>query len=512
RMGKRKAYIVHEKLELIGRIHAGQSKAKIIHDTGVPESTLQGWLKEEYKLQSFVMTVSETKGLSRKRARTASDAPLDTAVYNWFVQERAVGTPISGPIVKAQAEKFCQELNGDNNFSASQGWLDRFRRRHGISQVKISGEIRSADSEAASTFPDELKAYLEEEGFTEEQVCNADESGLYFKMFPDTTLAAKNDEKKSEGFKQDKNRITFLFACNKTGNRKLTPLCIGKSRQPHCFHHTNMKSLPIEYKNSKKAWMTGDLFKDWFFNSFVPSMRHHLYSKRLPEKAVLLLDNCPAHPPAESLKTSDGNIKVFYLPKNTTSKIQPLNQGIIVNFKKAYRKGLVKELVASNNSITDHVKKYSLKDMMYLADKSWKSITRSCIENCWMKGLGDAFPPTEVNYTSDDDDEFQGFSTDEVQKTLQNWLDSWSEMEEDLPVAETLTDEQIIAQAKEPDSEAEEEPEAEPATPIPTISEAVTALTTSLVWLEAQDVDPIQTTQLRAMLQFAIKKQNGMKQ
>nr|XP_006008485.1 PREDICTED: jerky protein homolog-like [Latimeria chalumnae] len=370
------------------------------------------------------MTVSETGGLSRKRARRASDAPLDTAVYNWFVQERAVGTPISGPIVKAQAEKFCQELNVDNTFAASQGWLDCLKRRHGISQVKISGEIRLADSEAASTFPDELKAYLEEEGFTEEQVYNADESSLYFKMLPDTTLAAKNDEKKSEGFKQDKNRVTFLFTCNKTGNHKLIPLCIVKSRQPRCFHHTNMKSLPIKYKNSKAAWMTGNICKDWFFKSFVPSVRHHLCSKRLPEKAVLLLDNCAAHPPAESLKTSDGNIKVFYLPKNTTSKIQPLDQGIIVNSKKAYRKELVKELVAFNN---------------------------------------------KVNYASDDDDdeeEFQGFSTDEVQKTLQNWLDSWSEMEEDLPVAETLTDEQIIAQAQEPDSEAEE-PEAEPATPIP---------------------------------------------
>uniref|UniRef100_H3B5D1 HTH CENPB-type domain-containing protein n=1 Tax=Latimeria chalumnae TaxID=7897 RepID=H3B5D1_LATCH len=398
--GKKNAYNVHEKLELIDRIHAGQSKAKISRDTGVPESTLRGWLKEEYNLRAFVMTVSETEGLSRKRACTASDAPLDTAVYNWFVQERAVGTPISGPIVKAQAEKFCQEFDGDNNFAASQGWLDHFKRCHGISQVKISGEIRSANSEAASIFPDKLKADLEEESFTEEQVYNADESGLYFKMLPDTTLAAKNDEKKSEGFKQDKNRVTFLFACNKTGNHKLTPLCIGKSCQPRYFHHTNMKSLPIEYKNSKKAWMTGDIFK-----SFVPSVRCHLCSKRLPEMAVLLLGKCPAHPPAESLKASDRSIKVFYLPKNTTSKIQPFDQGIIVNFKKAYRKELVKELVASDNSITDHLKKYSMKDMMYLADKSWKSITRSYIENCWMKGLGDAFPPTEVNYTSNDDDD-----------------------------------------------------------------------------------------------------------
>ena len=96
----------------------------------------------------------------------------------------------------------------------------------------------------------------------DEQIYNADETGIYYKMLPDKTLAVKSDEHKKEGFKSIKDRLTLLFTVNKTGNHKLKPLCIGKSRAPRCFHHVNMKALPFIHANSKNAWMTSDIFED----------------------------------------------------------------------------------------------------------------------------------------------------------------------------------------------------------------------------------------------------------
>ena len=46
-MGKRKAYAVKEKLYLVQRIRDGESQASISSETGVPESTLRGWLKDQ---------------------------------------------------------------------------------------------------------------------------------------------------------------------------------------------------------------------------------------------------------------------------------------------------------------------------------------------------------------------------------------------------------------------------------------------------------------------------------
>ena len=55
--------------------------------------------------------------------------------------------------------------------------------------IKVSGEIRSADEEAAQAFLPELQRLIEKEGLVPDQIFNTDETGLFFKMTPDHTLA-----------------------------------------------------------------------------------------------------------------------------------------------------------------------------------------------------------------------------------------------------------------------------------------------------------------------------------
>ncbi|XP_057305262.1 tigger transposable element-derived protein 4-like [Hydractinia symbiolongicarpus] len=74
-------------------------------------------------------------------------------------------------------------------------------------------------------------------------------------------------------------------------------------------------------------------------------------------KVILFLDNAPCHP--ESIIGQFSQIKIVFLPKNTTSRLQPLDAGIIQNFKVKYRKRLVKYVLAriqENTSATEIVK------------------------------------------------------------------------------------------------------------------------------------------------------------
>ena len=57
-------------------------------------------------------------------------------------------------------------------------------------------------------------------------------------------------------------------------------------------------------------------------------------------KLVLFWYNFTCHP--ETLQTSLAKIKIAFLPKHTTPQLQPLNAGIIRNFKHKYRKQLVR--------------------------------------------------------------------------------------------------------------------------------------------------------------------------
>jgi hypothetical protein len=59
-----------------------------------------------------------------------------------------------------------------------------------------------------------------------------------------------------------------------------------------------------------------------------------------------LLDNCSSHK-IEGLDLL--NVDVHFLPPNTTSKIQPMDSGIIMSFKKHYHYYHIRYVVFVNN-------------------------------------------------------------------------------------------------------------------------------------------------------------------
>ncbi|XP_071081459.1 tigger transposable element derived 5-like [Haliotis cracherodii] len=258
----RKAYTVQEKLDVVKKVRDGVSQASVSRQSGVPAGTIRGWIKNEEKLQSAATECHDSKGPQTKRIRGADDTTLDKALFEWFTQSRHECIPLSGEILKVQAKKMSRKINGDNDtFKASDGWLWRFQRRQGIKSITVSGESKSADVESAAAYPSILRDIIDVEGLHDEHIYNADETGLYYRMLTDKTLAEKNDPRQKTGFKKAKQRVTVLLACNKTGHHKLKPLVIGTVKNPCALHHVNRSTLPVVYQSSKNAWMTAYIFK-----------------------------------------------------------------------------------------------------------------------------------------------------------------------------------------------------------------------------------------------------------
>ena len=108
------------------------------------------------------------------------------------------------------------------------------------------------------------------------------------------TFVAQASTHSKSGLKVLKDRCSILVGSNVSGTYKIKPVLIHYWENPRCLK--NAGPLPVIYRNNKTAWMSGTIWRDWFYNSFVPSMRAFCQRNDLPFKILLLADNCPGHP------------------------------------------------------------------------------------------------------------------------------------------------------------------------------------------------------------------------
>lgn len=64
-------------------------------------------------------------------------------MLEWFSQQQAQGTPLSGPICMTKARFFYDALGLEGDFDASSGWFTCLKHRQGFRDVTVKGELLS---------------------------------------------------------------------------------------------------------------------------------------------------------------------------------------------------------------------------------------------------------------------------------------------------------------------------------------------------------------------------------
>ena len=139
----------------------------------------------------------------------------------------------------------------------------------------------------------------------------------------------------------------------------------------------NSVSPVCEYDANKNAWMTSMLFNSWLkkWNSKLQSEGRRI---------LLLVDNCSAHN-LESKKLSQ--IRVEFLPPNTTNVLQPCDQGIIELAKRGFRRRLIEFIMQEMDKDEDAtapklVKKVTLLNAIHWMTESWNDLSATTISRC----------------------------------------------------------------------------------------------------------------------------------
>ncbi|XP_069669720.1 jerky protein homolog-like isoform X6 [Periplaneta americana] len=181
--GKRKRLVlsIQKKLEIIQKLETGYTVKQIALQYGLGDSTVRDILKKKEKLVSFASASDSTRAMmKRKTMKKSTYEELDKAMLEWIIQERARGTPVSGPICMKQARNFFEALGMEGEFDASSGWFTRFKQRHGVLEIK-SKERRVREVEPVPVNMTHATALLHVQGlldYLEEQ----DDSSLTDKM------------------------------------------------------------------------------------------------------------------------------------------------------------------------------------------------------------------------------------------------------------------------------------------------------------------------------------------
>ena len=125
----------------------------------------------------------------------------------------------------------------------------------------------------------------------------------------------------------------------------------------------------------------------------------------LPFHILMVLDSAPAHP--HVLQDLHRDIKFVFLPPNTTSLLQPMDQGVIKMFKPHYLQktwhalsmkcsvsldeletavqALEKIEVELQDMVQHHWRSYTIRDAIWHVRDARKEVTESCIHGAWKK-------------------------------------------------------------------------------------------------------------------------------
>ncbi|XP_043693961.1 ARS-binding protein 1-like isoform X2 [Telopea speciosissima] len=344
-------------------------------EPNLTQSDLLKWLQDVYNIKVTQSTISNTLKKSRELLDKDIGRPCPTMDYRIRIalcKKKAEEPNLTQhDLLKWLHEVYNIKVTQDAKaFEFSNGWLQSFKKRHGIKLFRKHKERGSVDMVQLETELPRIREVLDQ--YKWDDIYNMDQTGLFYRMQADSFLATKQ----LEGRKAIKERITVVPCCNGDGSARLPLWVIGKFSSPHCLNNVNLENLGCIYRANTKASMTVALFIEWL--KWFDSRMHG-------RNVLLILDTSSTLVPLRDIPQLE-NTQVFYLPANTTSKIQPLDVGIIKSLKACYRRRFNQKLLRALEIGVDltTVRPINILEGIGMLVEAWeKDVKHSILVNCF---------------------------------------------------------------------------------------------------------------------------------
>ena len=136
---KKQVRTSHDRLKIIEEVekNPGEKRVYITKRLGLATSTLISIFtkKDEIRQQ-----IEKCGNACKRKTGESTFAELQTVLFTWYKQARASNIPIDGTTLREKGKIIAAQLNTDN-FSVSNGWVSRFRDRHGLVFKKLAEKV-----------------------------------------------------------------------------------------------------------------------------------------------------------------------------------------------------------------------------------------------------------------------------------------------------------------------------------------------------------------------------------
>ncbi len=215
----RKPLSISEKYAIIKDVESKRkTQTEICKEKGIPPSTVNTILK---KSRDKIISdyESENGNPERKRVRGSDFPEVDEALLMWLQNARAANMTVHGPDLLFKANEFTRNFAdlGMEKYKKADfrlGYVDKFKKRHLIGNRLVTGESAAVNQETVAEWQATKLGEIRKKYATVD-IFNADETGFFYKLLPNQTLAFKHE--KCKGGKLSKERITVLVGASMEG-------------------------------------------------------------------------------------------------------------------------------------------------------------------------------------------------------------------------------------------------------------------------------------------------------
>lgn len=161
-------------------------------------------------LSLFQNNASDSRHITGK-SRTSEYAD---ALCKWFRIACSKNIFPGGPELTEKAKEIAIKL-GKPNFKGSRGWLDKWKKRFNIKELKVCGESGDVEGATVESWKERLPEIVQ--GYEKDDIWNMDETGLFWRALADKGFGLKS--KHCKGGKKMKQRLTIAFFVTATGRK-----------------------------------------------------------------------------------------------------------------------------------------------------------------------------------------------------------------------------------------------------------------------------------------------------